>query len=184
VLLWFASLSLPAYQTDYHGFEALLLGPIGLFAGHYSWLANPLLLGSWLTSRSDRTYRAFVLSLCYLFAAILFFFKSTIAAGSAGAFLYSPALGFYVWMASIVLALISALILDVQRLNSNTWDELRFQDRRLGRSANGNPASEKLGLSSQPTKQSLCLRRGVASHFKSVASSSDQFVSRYDCALQ
>lgn len=50
IALFIASLAQPAYVTTaghdshlHYGFEALLLGPIGFFAGHFAWVANPLL---------------------------------------------------------------------------------------------------------------------------------------------
>lgn len=117
IALFFGSLALPAYRVDYYGtptshsgLESLILGPVGFFAGHFSWLANPLLWGSWFKRAGRDSGLAFVLACLALIAACLFTVANTIAVGSAGEFSYSVGIGFHVWMASMVAAALAALL--------------------------------------------------------------------------
>lgn len=106
------SLLLPAYTTyygDHSGLEALLLGPIGLFAGHFSWLANPFLWFVWRTTRRGRFEFSFM-SVIALFLAITFLFHEEIAVGSAGMYSYTAHVGYYLWLVSIGLALIGGFL--------------------------------------------------------------------------
>jgi hypothetical protein len=111
---YMVSLALPAYQTgtaqDHYGIEALLLGPIGFFAGHFSWVANPLLWASWAKRTGQKSGLSFLLAFLALVAAALFFFGTTTAVGSSGEFQYHASVGFYVWLGSMVLASIAALV--------------------------------------------------------------------------
>ncbi len=115
--LFFGSLALPAYRLDYHGrytshsgLEALILGPVGFFAGHFSWLANPLLWGSWFKRAGRHSGLAFVLACFALVAAASFTVTDRIAGGSAGEFPYSVGIGFHVWLTSMVAAALAALL--------------------------------------------------------------------------
>jgi len=115
---YFGSLALPAYQTDYYGqlkthygLEALLLGPIGFFAGHFSWIANPLLWVSWAKRHGPDSGLSFVLACLALIAAGLFLVGNKIAEGSAGEFAYHASVGFYVWLGSMAAAAAAAITL-------------------------------------------------------------------------
>jgi len=81
VLLWISlpayagSLALPAYLTDtdapgrsleHYGLEAFLLEPIGVVDGQISWLANPLLLVSWVRRAQARPWASFFLAIIAL----------------------------------------------------------------------------------------------------------------------
>jgi hypothetical protein len=117
LLAYVVCLALPAYRTDYYGksqdhlgLEALLLGVVGIFAGHFSWVANPLLWLSWLKRGGATSGLAFVFAFLALLAATLFLAGETIAVGSAGEFPYHAAAGFYVWLFSIALSTVAALL--------------------------------------------------------------------------
>ncbi|WP_162059812.1 hypothetical protein [Undibacterium sp. KW1] len=110
-----ACLALPAYTTDYYGktsvhygLEAFLLGPVGLFAGHFSWLANLLLWLSWFKHTDETRGQSVVFAVLSLVLACSFLFGKLIAVGSAGEFPYLAATGYYVWLASMVMAAIAA----------------------------------------------------------------------------
>lgn len=112
--LYLICLFLPAYRTterqQHLGIEALLAGPWGLFFGHFSWFANLFLLLSF-TKRSGQTRkRPFVLSTVALLLALTFLLNRHIPVGVQGYFSYSAELGYYVWLASIALAVMAAYI--------------------------------------------------------------------------
>ena len=109
------SLALPAYMTDtngkpqYHfGFEAFLLGPVGLFAGHLSWIANLFLWRSWALRTRVSSRQSLVCAVLGLLVALTFEFRKTIAVGSSGEFSYSAGAGYFVWLLSLVLAGVAA----------------------------------------------------------------------------
>ena len=110
-----ASLCVPAYRTDYYGgpqshfgIEALLLGPIGLFAGHISWIANPVLWQAWRKRTSSSHGLSFALALLAFVIAASFLLGKTVAVGSAGEYAYHATFGFYLWLVSMVLAAAAA----------------------------------------------------------------------------
>jgi hypothetical protein len=111
------SLALPAYRTNYYGvpqnhfgLEAFVLGPVGFFAGHFSWTSNLLLWRSWATRKSHRPGLSFALAVLAFIVAAVFPLGSTIAVGSAGEFPYQVEAGFYAWLVSIALAAIIPLV--------------------------------------------------------------------------
>ncbi len=117
VLAYAGSLAIPAYQTDYYGsaqdhygLEALVLGPVGFFAGHFSWIANPLLWCSWFMRTGRNKGLSFVLAFLAFVAGASFLLGKTIAVGSAGEFPYRATVGFYLWLASMASAAIAAFI--------------------------------------------------------------------------
>jgi hypothetical protein len=127
IALFVGSLGLPAYQVDYYGkseshsgLESLLLGPVGFFAGHFSWLANPLLLGSWVKRTGRDSGLAFVLASLALIAASMFTLGNKIAQGGAGEFSYHVDIGFHLWLASMVAAGVAALIYVHQDISTPT----------------------------------------------------------------
>lgn len=111
-ILYLASLLSPAYHPVisyaeagvYYGFAALLLGPIGLFGGHYSWLANPLFWYSWFAIRRTSFPSALAASVVAMIAALSFLAGKTIPVGSSGTFPYEILFGYYVWLCAIALS--------------------------------------------------------------------------------
>ena len=115
VVLFIASLPLPAYVTysgsqtlNHFGVEALLLGPIGFFAGHFAWLANLLLWASWAKRTQPGISPAFLLALLAFPAALLFPLSETVAVGSAGTYRFYVSVGYYLWLASMTVSAAAA----------------------------------------------------------------------------
>jgi len=109
--LYVACLALPAYVTveggssqAHLGLEALVLGPLGILNGHFSWLANPFLWGAWITRTRSGDTPSFMLALLAIPVAALFALGDKIAVGSAGEYLYHAAAGYYLWLGSILAA--------------------------------------------------------------------------------
>jgi hypothetical protein len=114
VVLFFLSLALPAIRPAVGGAQfgifAFLLGPIGLFAGHFSWLANPLLWLAWRQFNKNEQGVTLFLAAFSLLIALSFLLGKTIAVGSSGEYPYRVLIGYYVWIASIVAALAAPLV--------------------------------------------------------------------------
>lgn len=110
-ITFYVSLMLPAYMTGstYHfGIEALIMGPIGLFGGHFSWLANPILWWVWKAIRSSKFETSPFMSILAFAIAMTFLFSEEIPVGSAGMYNYSTHVGYYLWLTSIGLAFASS----------------------------------------------------------------------------
>lgn len=106
------SLLTPAYVQDYYGksqyvfgFMAFLLGPIGFFAGHFSWIANIFLFLGFIKRKTniDSSNLFFVVA---IISGLTFLLPEKIASGSAGEYEYHAHIGFYLWLFSMVCALI------------------------------------------------------------------------------
>ncbi|MFZ6720304.1 hypothetical protein [Undibacterium sp. Ji49W] len=112
LVLYFICLVTPAYHPVigyaeagvYYGWAALLLGPIGLFGGHFSWLANPLLWFSWSKFESKNYNAALGASILAIMMALTFLLNGTIPVGSSGSYKYEVLFGYYLWLGSVVLA--------------------------------------------------------------------------------
>lgn len=114
--LYLASLPTTAYVTvegensqAHLGVEALVLGPIGFFAGNFAWVANPLLWGSWITRARPGISPSFLLALLAFAPALLFLVGETVPVGSAGDYRYHVGLGFHLWLASMAVSAGAAL---------------------------------------------------------------------------
>ena len=110
-----AALSTPAYHTgrmnnwlEHYGLEALLIGPLGLLDGEFSWLANILLWGAWLVRKKPKTLPV-VLAILAIIVAGGFLLGHTVIVGSSGKIPFKVGLGYWLWLASMVLAGASAL---------------------------------------------------------------------------
>ncbi|WP_152559004.1 hypothetical protein [Ralstonia solanacearum] len=82
----------------YYGWVALLLGPIGLFGGHFSWLANPLLWGSWIALRKGYFDVALAVAVIAIATALTFLVGKTIPVGDSGNYAYEVRFGYYIWL--------------------------------------------------------------------------------------
>lgn len=108
-ILYIVCLATPAYHPSigyaeagvYYGWAALLLGPVGLFGGHFSWLANPLLWCSWITFRKNNYRVAFAYAVVAIAMALTFLRGETIPVGSSGNYPYEILFGYYIWLTSI-----------------------------------------------------------------------------------
>lgn len=116
-VLYLSCLALPAYlplysanAERYFGIFAFLLGPIGLFAGHYSWLANVALLAAWIRYSNNNPKSGIAWCVTSLALALSFLVEKTIAVGSAGDYPFEILSGYWVWLASIVFAGMSLIV--------------------------------------------------------------------------
>lgn len=117
-ILYIVCLATPAYHPAiryaeagvYYGWAALLLGPIGVFDGHFSWLTNPLLWGSWIALQKNHCGIALTAAIISIAIALTFLAGKTIAVGDSGEFPYEVRFGYYVWLASIALTATVAAI--------------------------------------------------------------------------
>jgi hypothetical protein len=125
--LWLVSIFLPAVQfhenpgstwshtITHSGFEMLFFSALfGWFSGNFAFLANPLLLFGWIFLGQQRYRRA----LCWLAPAPLlamqtFQLRHTTwhedEGGVNNSFMTHPVIGWYVWLASILLPLAVAI---------------------------------------------------------------------------
>ena len=120
VLLFVASLTQDAYYLagDNSGASAaswllLLIGWMGLFYGIVAWVANPLLVISWMLCLRDELRAAFIVSAAALLVALSFLLHSTIVASEAPTYEavtgYGP--GYWLWLASMLIMTAGTLIL-------------------------------------------------------------------------
>jgi hypothetical protein len=112
VVAYVLCLVLPAYHAyeDWRGWSALLLGFIGITGMHFSGYANPLLWLAWRSLIQQRSQRALLLSFLALLLAATFLLGESIPIGSSGTSQYTPLSGYYVWLFSIALTVMSALL--------------------------------------------------------------------------
>jgi len=107
-LTYIACLAMPAYRPTeggtYYGWAALVLGPIGLFGGHFSWLANTFLVLYWIAIWREKYGTAVISSVLAMCIALTFLRGVAIPVGSAGSFPYEVLFGYYTWLTSIALA--------------------------------------------------------------------------------
>ncbi len=106
------SLLTPAYVQDYYGkpqyvfgFIVFLLGPVGFFAGHFSWIANIFLFLGLRKRKSNIDSSNFFFVVAIL-SGLTFLLPDRIASGSAGEYEYHAHIGFYLWLLGMVCALI------------------------------------------------------------------------------
>ena len=85
------------------GWQALIFGPLGLQSGEFSWLANIFLLGAWLERKKPKTLPIAMVILALIFAGSYLLFP-----GGYGEH-HSVFLGYWLWLASMVLVGASAL---------------------------------------------------------------------------
>jgi hypothetical protein len=97
------------------GVSLLLLGWLTVIMYYPTWLANPLWLGGCIDLLRGNSHRArilLVLALVASFTTVIFRWKSLPRdeGGVMKGVIQAPLIGFYLWEASIVLALASALM--------------------------------------------------------------------------
>jgi hypothetical protein len=90
-------------------FYSLLLGPIGLFAGVFEWLGNPVLLAAWVFSFARKNKIALVLGILASGLMLAFLFRHTIIASEAPTYarIIGYGAGYWLWLTSGVLVIIS-----------------------------------------------------------------------------
>jgi len=93
-----------AIDPGFYGWHALILGPLGLLNGEFSWLANIFLWGTWLVRKKPKTQQVVLTILALIFAGSYLVIPDI----SNQNHLVGP--GYWLWLASMVLAGASALI--------------------------------------------------------------------------
>jgi hypothetical protein len=90
-------------------FYSLLLGPIGLFAGIFEWLANPVLVAAWVFSFAGKNKIALLLGIVASGLMLAFLFRHTIVANEAGHHkqIVGYGAGYWLWLTSGVLVIVS-----------------------------------------------------------------------------
>lgn len=117
VALFITSLALPAVFTqkgsEMYGLACFLLGWADLSGDGTSWLANPVLLFSWIFLLVKQPKIAAFLGLISVGLALYYFTETEITVNEAGhkSPITSYGLGYYLWLASCVTMLVGSLIL-------------------------------------------------------------------------
>ena len=100
-------------QDTSYGFLLLLIGWMGIFMGGAGlcWLANPLLIVSWLVYKNDKS--SVILSGIALFIAGSFMFFDEIIIDEAGHYgkINKYLLGYYLWLFSIFIYFTGSLFI-------------------------------------------------------------------------
>jgi hypothetical protein len=93
-------------------FYSLVLGPIGLFAGIFEWLANPVLLAAWVFSLAGKNKIALLLGSLASALKLAFLFRQTIIASEAPTYakIIGHGAGYWLWVTSGMLVIVSATI--------------------------------------------------------------------------
>ncbi|MES2510823.1 MAG: hypothetical protein V4625_12900 [Pseudomonadota bacterium] len=126
VLLYLGALALPGFYVVQgtegakpwiEGFWLLVFGPLALFQGLVAWLANPCLFVAWFLFFKKSYVKSFVLSLVGLGFASSFLLSqgARFHDGSGMNTIGRNALGYWLWVASLAVASISAVLAVNQR---------------------------------------------------------------------
>lgn len=121
ILIFGLSLTQNAYTTDFaggtktHSLLALLtgwLGIIGFQAACLSWLANPLLIATWILQWNQSKYAVYT-SILVLILMISFLFFKKIWVDEAGHYgnIIRYSIGYWLWLASgVLMVILSCLV--------------------------------------------------------------------------
>jgi hypothetical protein len=116
VIVFAVSLTQNCYDIEGHdsktsspGFYLLLLGPIGLFAGVFEWLGNPVLLSAWVFSFAGRNKIALLLGILASAFMVAFLFRHTMIASEAPTYEKITGYGtaYWLWLTSAGLMIVS-----------------------------------------------------------------------------
>ena len=91
----------------------LFIGWIGIFAGMFAWLANPLLFASWFLLATSRHRAAFFVSLGALLFAMSFLLHSEVISSAAPTYsrIIGYGMGYWLWIASALILVVGAGVL-------------------------------------------------------------------------
>ena len=112
VLVFLASLTQDAYYLAGDNPDAwatswgvLLVGWMGIFYGVFAWLANPLLLLSWILCLRGELRAALIISAAAVLFALSFLLHSTIVASEAPTYraVTGYGVGYWLWLASMLI---------------------------------------------------------------------------------
>ncbi len=118
VLLFVASLTVPAFRTDtdsQYGIAALVMGPLEFLAAPLlglPWLANPILGVAWLAIATKGKTVGLIGSAVAVGLALLFAINGEIVESEAGGTspVISLSAGYFLWVFSMLTALAGALM--------------------------------------------------------------------------
>jgi hypothetical protein len=117
-LLFLASLTQNAYHLAGDNPEAwsaswglLLIGWMGIYFGVFAWLANPLLVLSWMLCVRGKHGAALIVSTAAVLFALSFLLHRTIVADEAPTYkaVTGYGLGYWLWLASMLIMAAGAL---------------------------------------------------------------------------
>ena len=112
VLLFLASLTQDAYylagddpESSSASWLLLLVGWMGLFYGVFAWVANPLLVLSWILCLMGELRAASIVSAAAVLFALSFLLHSTIVASEAPTYkaVTGYGVGYWLWLASMLI---------------------------------------------------------------------------------
>ncbi|MFC2074412.1 hypothetical protein ACFLR3_04080 [Campylobacterota bacterium] len=105
IVLFIASLAMPSYihaaEASFPGIFCLFFGPFGLLFLHFTWLANPFLLMSWISALKKNYAGSIATAIVSLLIALTFPLYKDLPQGSSGIFPFKIQYGYYIWIASI-----------------------------------------------------------------------------------
>lgn len=117
IVLFITSLALPAVFTqkgsEMYGLAVFLLGWADLSGDGTSWLANPVLLFSWIFLLVKQPKIAAFLGLCSVGMALYYLTETEITVNEAGHKypITSYGFGYYLWLASCATMFVGSLLL-------------------------------------------------------------------------
>jgi hypothetical protein len=110
-VLGIASLFLPAFSSNgsFLGYVAFLAGPFWIFFGHYSWLANPLLILSWVKFGKKQYRGALIAGILSILLGSTFLLYDKIFMIEYFSS-YRVMSGYYIWLIGISYASIASFL--------------------------------------------------------------------------
>ncbi|MCQ6960617.1 hypothetical protein [Mucilaginibacter aquariorum] len=123
ITLYIASLTQSGFSTDNGqvdngpGYALVLTGWLCVSIAGISWFANPLLILSWFSFKSQSNKRSLFLSLLAFLISLSFMFNKFIIVDEGGSLheISGYRLGYWLWLASCVLMLIGNISISVKR---------------------------------------------------------------------
>jgi hypothetical protein len=116
VIIFAVSLTQNCFYTEVHipkppppGWYLLLIGLIGVFAGYFEWLANPLLLAAWVFSFAGKNKIVLLLGVLASVFMVGFLFRHSMIASEAPTYekIVGYGAGYWLWLASGGLMIVS-----------------------------------------------------------------------------
>lgn len=116
--IYVVSLILPvAYDTsqnmEWYGWNILLMGWTGIFAGFWGWVANPLLLWSLSSIALEKYGQALAVALAASVVGLqtLLFFASQPVYIPDNTYLVGPRIGYYVWQGALIITAVYCFLI-------------------------------------------------------------------------
>jgi hypothetical protein len=127
--IYASCLPFDAYRTAWsddsamNGFGLLLIGWLGVLGGYFEWLANPLLLATWVSLWIRKPQHAIFFGVLASFVAIAFIFRDKMLVNEAGhtARITFLGVGYWLWVVSILTAFVCSIVLTVQSRRRYTF---------------------------------------------------------------